>query len=65
LPIYLLGVRLFDVWFEGIWLLEIVDKVTEVEVFRREALVVSDVGDLRHVDMWSQWVVGRIVLEFL
>ena len=65
MPIYLLGVRLFDVGFEGIWLLEIVDKVSEVEVFRREALVVSDVGDLRHVDMWSQLVVGRIVLEFL
>jgi len=51
LPIYLLGVRLFDVGFEGIWLLEIVDKVSEVEVLRREALVVSDVGDLWHVDM--------------
>ena len=51
MPIYLLGVRLFDVWFEGIWLLEIVDKVSEVEAFRREALVVSDVGDLWHVDM--------------
>ena len=45
--------------------MEIVDKVSEVEVLRREALVVSDVGDLRHVDMWSQLVVGRIVLEFL
>jgi hypothetical protein len=63
--IYLLGVRLFDVWFEDIGLLEVMDKISEMEVFGREALVVSDVGNLRHIDLLSWLIVGKVVLELM
>jgi hypothetical protein len=48
LQVYPLGVCLFDIWLEVLWVLEIVHEVSEVEAFRLEAFVVCDVRDFRH-----------------
>lgn len=63
LQVYVLGVRLLLVRLQGIWLLEVVDEISEVEVLEWKALVVSDVRDFRHLDMRLQLNDGSVVVE--
>jgi hypothetical protein len=48
LQIYPLRVGLLDVRLEILWILEVVDQVSEVEVLRLNALVVRNVRNLGH-----------------
>jgi hypothetical protein len=61
--VYLLCVCLLNVWLEDVWILEIVDEVSQVEVFGRQALVVRDVRDAWHDALGPQLISGSGVLK--
>lgn len=62
LQVYPLSVCLLNVWLEVLWILEVVDEVSEVEVLRLDALVVRDVRNLRHSGLYVRLSAGRDVL---